>query len=85
MCTLGSLLLTNKFNYQSQLINDAITPTSILLGDFNLDWLRKFDFNYPYKNYFEDKDLVLGNHGLNQVVNCPPFGSYKVRCKKLFL
>ena len=55
----------DKFNYQLQLINNAITPTSILMGDFNLDWLKKFDFNYAYKNYFEDIDLALGNHGLN--------------------
>ena len=32
----------------------AFTPSTIILGDFNLDWSRRYDASYAYKNYYED-------------------------------
>ena len=49
----------DKFTIQLQLIKAAYTPTTIILGDFNLDWNKKFDASYAYKNYFEDMELHL--------------------------
>ena len=59
----------DKFTIQLQLIKAAYTPTTIILGDFNLDWNKKFVASYAYKNYFEDMELHLEEFGLNQMVN----------------
>ena len=40
-----------------------------MLGDFNLDWSRRFDTAYSHKNYYEDMEENLGGFNLNQVVN----------------
>ena len=44
---------------------------TILLEDFNLDWSKRFNNNYPYKNYHNDIEGTLGNLGLNQMVDFP--------------
>ena len=61
----------DKFNTQLLLIKAAITLSTLILGDFNLDWSRRFDASYAYFNYFEDLDLHLGEFGLNQMVSKP--------------
>ena len=40
----------DKFVYQLGLIKQAFTTSSILLGDFNLDWQRRHDISYSHKN-----------------------------------
>ena len=42
----------DKFVYQLGLIKQAFTTSSILLGDFNLDWQRRHDISYSHKNSF---------------------------------
>ena len=59
----------DKFLYQLQLIKAAMNASTIVLGDFNLDWARRFDASYAYKNYYEDMELHLEEFGLNQIVN----------------
>ena len=58
-----------KFTIQLQLIKAAHTPTTIIMGDLNLDWNKKFDASCAYKNYFEDMELHLEESGLNQMLN----------------
>ena len=41
----------DKFCYQLGLINLAFTNSTIVLGDFNLDWGKRFDTAYSHKNY----------------------------------
>ena len=59
------------FENQLILINNAYTSNTILLGDFNLDWNRKGQLNYPFKNYFDCMDEVIAEHSLIQLVNFP--------------
>ena len=61
----------DKFVYQLNLIKQAFTTTSIVLGDFNLDWHRQYDQSYSHKNYFADMEDLLGALYLNQIVNSP--------------
>ena len=57
-----------KFQYQLGLIKDAITPNTIILGDFNVDDGKRFDVNYAYKNYFNDIDDTFSDFGLIQLI-----------------
>ena len=41
------------------------------MGDFNLDWTRRFDASYAYMNYYDDMEQAIGDLGLNQVVEHP--------------
>ena len=59
----------DKFVYQLGLIKQAFTTSSILLGDFNLDWQRRHYVSYSHKNYFSDMENLLGTLNLNQLVN----------------
>ena len=59
----------DKFVYQLGLVKQAFTTSSILLGDFNLDWQRRHDVSYSHKNYFSDMENLLGTLNLNQLVN----------------
>ena len=43
-----------KFKEQINLIQAAVTNNCTILGDFNLDWNRKFDTSYIFRNYFDD-------------------------------
>ena len=49
-----------KFKYQLDLLKNAITKDTLLLGDFNLDFAKQNDVNYAFKNLFEDFDERLG-------------------------
>ena len=46
--------LTQKefFDHQLTILKNNITPSTILLGDFNLDQEKIFNPNYSHKNYF---------------------------------
>ena len=51
------------------LIKNAITANTILLGDFNLDWSKHHSEDYSHKNYFNDMDTKLGANNLIQLFN----------------
>ena len=57
-----------KFQYQLGLIKDAITPNTIILGDFNVDDGKRLDMNFAYRNYFNDIDDTFADFGLIQVI-----------------
>ena len=57
-----------KFRYQLELIKNAMTQNTIILGDFNIDDGRRYDVNYAYKNYFNDLDEAFSNFGLIQLI-----------------
>ena len=59
------------FNYQLNLIRNAFTNNTILLGDLNLDWNKKGLNSYAFNHYFDDMDLALDNLNLDQLVNFP--------------
>ena len=59
------------FNYQLRLIKNAFNDNTLLLGDMNLDWSKKWLNSYQFKAYFDDMDLVLNDLNLTQVVNFP--------------
>ena len=39
-----------------------MTRKTIILGDFNLDYLMKFDVNYARKHMFEDFENEMSNY-----------------------
>ena len=59
----------DKFGYQLELIKNASTTNTILLGDFNLDWSKYHSDDYSHKNYFSDMDQKLGASNLIQLVD----------------
>ena len=61
----------DKFRFQLGLIKLAFTKSTIVLGDFNLDWGKRFDAAYSHKNYFEVMEEFLGHCNLNQLVDVP--------------
>ena len=61
----------DKFNTQLDLIGLAITPKTIILGDFNLDLAKSKNPDYSLKNYFNDMDSKLTTHHLTQMVDFP--------------
>ena len=59
-----------KFKYQLNLIREAYVKGTILLGDFNLDYLKKDCVNYSKASLFEDLEEKLSDLNLIQVVQC---------------
>ena len=59
------------FNNQLQVIHNAYTRNTILLGDFNLDWNKKGAHDYAFKNYFNDMSEKLNNYDMIQLVKFP--------------
>ena len=68
---LGEESPLNFFKYQIDLIQAAYNKDTLLMGDLNLDWKRKGDFSYPFKNYFSYMDEKMSNFNFIQVVNFP--------------
>ena len=58
----------DKFRYQLGLIRTAFTRSTIILGDFNLDWNKHYDMSYSHSNYFHDMEELLGDLDLIQTV-----------------
>ena len=58
-----------KFKYQLGLIKDAMNSNTILVGDFNIDYFKKFDVDYVHKNLFRDFDESLSDFGLAQLID----------------
>ena len=49
-------------------LDELITTSTIILGDFNLDLNKEYSGNYPKKAYLTMMKNVLGHHGLAQLV-----------------
>ena len=58
-----------KFKYQLNIIRAAMWEGCLLLGDFNLDYLKVNDVTYGHKNFFMDFNEVLAEYNLIQLVN----------------
>ena len=58
-----------KFKYQLNIIKKALTQKSLLIGDFNLDYRKKFDVDYAHKNLFSDFDEELSSSNLVQMID----------------
>ena len=58
-----------KFAIQLNKIKDAITDNTILLGDFNIDYARKFEIGYSNRSLFCDFDNAMPNLGLFQHIH----------------
>ena len=61
----------NSFITQLEIIAHAWIPGTIKVGDFNLDWNKRFDTYYNNKHYFEDMDRITGTLELLQLVEEP--------------
>ena len=57
------------FKNQLGLLKIAINSNTILMGDFNLDWNKKYLESYQFKNYFVDMEEEIGRKNLTQLVN----------------
>ena len=51
------------FNEQLNLIKANATMNCVVLGDFNIDYKRKFDVTYASKHLFTDFDSTLAHLG----------------------
>ena len=60
-----------KFELQLNLIKACVTKNFVVLGDFNIDYSRKYDVSYANKQLFADFDFALSHLGLYQHVNFP--------------
>ena len=63
--------LTQKtfFEMQVELIKIATNPQTIIIGDFNLDFNKKYDVQYSHKHYFNILDVLINEKNLMQIVN----------------
>ena len=57
-----------KFMYQLDIVRNAFTKDTFILGDFNLDDNMKFNQSYQNKELYNDLDRMWGNFHLTQVV-----------------
>ena len=48
-----------------------MNESTILLGDFNFNWVKRFDVSDAFKNYFEDMELALGDYDMIQMLEQP--------------
>ena len=58
-----------KFEIQLNLVKNAMSKNTIFLGDFNIDYAKKFDITYSNKHLFDSFDNILSHLGLFQHVN----------------
>ena len=63
--------LTQKQFFEAQLVifTRSITKNTILLGDFNLDFSKRYNVNYSHKHYFENLNVAFEPHNLIQIIN----------------
>jgi exonuclease III len=59
------------FENQLNLINQALTNNTIIMGDFNLDWNKKDMQSYQFNSYFDLLDEKILNSNLIQIVENP--------------
>jgi hypothetical protein len=65
----NSLSPLEFFKYQIDLISIAYNNENILVDDINLDWNRKGDLNYHFKNFYNYMEEKMEEHNLIQMVN----------------
>ena len=68
------------FSNQLDLVRSACNHDSVLIGDLNLDYNKRFDVNYSRENLFELFDNKLGELNLIQIVNLTPGLEWWVWC-----
>jgi len=56
------------FKNQLNLINEATTNNTVLLGDMNLDENKRYAVNYGQRSLFQDFDEIIGHHQYTQHV-----------------
>ena len=56
------------FNEQLKALDNLITKSTIVLGDFNLDLNKEHSENYAKKSYLTNMNNILGHHNLEQMV-----------------
>ena len=63
--------LTQKtfFEMQIELIKNATNPQTIIVGDLNLDYNKRFDVQYSHKHYFKILEELIDEKNLIQIVN----------------
>ena len=57
-----------KFKLQLELIRLAMTNETLLMGDFNIDFNKRYVVDYVHRFLFEDFDVALSNFGLEQLI-----------------
>ena len=65
----AGLSARDLFTRQLDLIKLAFNSSTVLMGDFNLDYNKRFDVNYQRENLFELFENKLGDLNLLQLVN----------------
>ena len=73
------------FDSMISLINANINANTILVGDFNLDFAKRFDITYSDKHYFLALETLLSQHSLIQLVDFPTWSRLinNVLCKSI--
>ena len=66
-----NLSVTDFFKYQISVVKNAMSPNTIVLGDFNLDYSHKYVNNYANKHLFDNFDNELDVFNLAQVITFP--------------
>ena len=67
--THANMSAKNKFEEQLSIVKNVMTNNTVFLGDFNLDYSKKFDITYCNKHLFDCFDTALSHFGLFQHVN----------------
>ena len=57
-----------KFAYQLEIVRLTMTRETIILGDFNIHFAKKYAVDYFHRGLFDDFDAALSNFGLEQLV-----------------
>jgi hypothetical protein len=60
-----------KFLIQLDLINKAVVPNTFIVGDFNIDYKRRFDVDYRLRDIFNCMEEKLGDKNLVELVKGP--------------
>ena len=70
-----NISLKENFIRQMTLIKNAITTfpkgSSIVLGDFNLDYSKRNDLTYRNNSFFEIMSPIIDQNNLMQIVTFP--------------
>jgi hypothetical protein len=60
-----------KFLIQLDLISKAVVPNTFIVGDFNIDYKKRFDVDYRLRDLYNCMEEKLGNKNLVQLVKGP--------------
>ena len=58
----------DKFKQQLETIRLAMTHETIIVGDFNINFNKKYSIDNIHWHLFEDFDVALSNFGLEQLI-----------------